>query len=71
MKPYPAMKCYLCHRPMLRAAALVDGYPVGPVCAGKAPPKHKRARAADRAQARLPVAAPERDPFTVDLFGAA
>jgi hypothetical protein len=27
------MVCAICHRPMLKAAALKGGYPVGPKCA--------------------------------------
>ncbi len=34
-KPYPKVRmvCAVCHRPMLKAAALQGGYPVGPKCA--------------------------------------
>lgn len=34
------MRCAVCHRPLVRAAALLKGLPVGPVCsvsAGLAP----------------------------------
>ena len=30
------MKCVLCNKPMLRAAVLIAGMPVGPVCAKRA-----------------------------------
>ena len=46
-KPYPKVRmvCALCHRPILKAAALQGGYPVGPVCAvaaGLLAPKERR-----------------------------
>lgn len=37
-KPHPKLRmvCAVCHRPMLKAAALQGGYPVGPKCAAAA-----------------------------------
>lgn len=63
-KPYPRMVCAICHRPMLKAAALQGGYPVGPVCAlsaGLLPPrKHRAGTARDTHLVR--------DTLTIDLF---
>lgn len=53
------MVCAICHRPMLKAAALQGGYPVGPVCAvavGLVDPKTPRADGVTR------------DTKTIDLF---
>lgn len=55
------MVCAICHRPMLKAAALSGGLPVGPVCAAAA----GLLPAKDRAGARD---APFRDTATLDLF---
>ena len=64
-KPYPKVRmvCAVCHRPMLKAAALQGGYPVGPVCAVAAgllaPPKARGLFGPDHVT---------RDHLTQDLF---
>ena len=61
-KKYPPMKCCRCGSPLLRAVALQDGQPVGPVCAvaaGLVAPK-----AAKPAQQELAFV----DTATLDLF---
>lgn len=64
-KPYPPMTYCRCNRPLLRAVALQDGRPVGPVCAvaaGLVQPKGK-ASAEQPGQQQLFV-----DTVTLDLF---
>lgn len=59
--PKVRMVCAICHRPMLKAAALQGGYPVGPVCAvaaGLVAPKGQHAQAGTVT----------RDTQTLDLF---
>lgn len=68
------MKCAACGRPMKRAAALLKGLPVGPVCAVSAGLVSKPGTA--RAQGQLDftpstAAAVVRDELTIDLFEGA
>lgn len=74
-RPYPKLRmvCAVCHRPMMRAAALLGGLPVGPVCAASQGllPFGRCAGAgagAPRAKAQ-DTAAVVRDTLTADLFG--
>ena len=71
-KNYPRMKCVICNRPMARAAALQEGYPVGPVCAAAAGLIPGRGRAFAGAGKPPAVGGPDmglfRDPLTLDLF---
>ena len=67
----PVMQCAVCRRPLVRAAALLKGLPVGPVCAVSAGLVSKPAAA--RAQGLLDfhpstAAAVVRDELTIDLF---
>lgn len=72
-KPYPRMQCAVCKRPIAKAAALLGGYPVGPVCAasqGLLPFGRgggARQRAADTGTAAAGTVV--RDTQTIDLFG--
>ena len=70
-KIYPRMKCAVCNRPLLRAAALLKGQPVGRVCAESTGlVAHRRAALAGR-QTPGPNAggaAIVRDTLTLDLF---
>lgn len=61
-KPYPKVRmvCAVCHRPMAKAAALMDGLPVGPKCALAAGLLHPKRNTQD--------AQVVRDTLTIDLF---
>lgn len=62
---YPRMKCAVCNRPMGRAAALLDGYPVGPVCAAS-----KGLTGKAQAKGLKPSEPPANpDTMTIDMFG--
>lgn len=69
-KPYPRMQCAVCKRPMAKAAALLGGLPVGPVCAEKNGlfPFSNRPAVGKRAKAPDPTAV-VRDTQAIDLFG--
>lgn len=60
-KPHPKLRmvCAVCHRPMLKAAALQGGYPVGPKCAAAAGLLNPKTQRADGVT---------RDTKTIDLF---
>lgn len=68
---YPRMKCFICNRPMARAAALQGGYPVGPVCAAAAgliPGRGGALAKPGKDAAPGASAVVYRDPLTPDLF---
>lgn len=65
------MQCAVCRRPLVRAAALLKGLPVGPVCAVSAglAPKPGAAQAQGLLDFRPSMAAAVvRDELTIDLF---
>lgn len=75
-KTYPVMRCFLCHRSMRKAAALMNGYPVGPACAagagllpGRSGGGSGRQPDLNLALPVLPHGAPVRDEQTIDMFG--
>lgn len=74
-KPYPRMQCAVCKRPMAKAAALLGGLPVGPVCAssqGLLPFGRGAGAGAGAHKAKASDAtAVVRDTLTADLFGGA
>lgn len=70
-KQYATMKCAVCHRPLARAAALLKGQPVGPVCAAAKGLVNARTAASatgDLFAAPAAHAEPARDIYTLDLF---
>jgi hypothetical protein len=74
-KNYPRMKCAIWNRPMARAAALKDGYPVGPVCAAAAGLIPGRGGASVAAGKPADVGGGGhadlfRDPLTLDMFAS-
>ena len=67
------MKCAVCHRPLARAAALLKGQPVGPVCAvakGLVNPRSAASRTGDLFAVPVAHVEPVRDVYTLDLFQA-
>ena len=70
-KQYAPMKCAVCHRPLAKAAALLKGQPVGPVCAVAKGLVHPRAASPSTGDLFAPTPGriePVRDIYTIDLF---
>ena len=68
-KPYPRMQCAVCKRPMAKAAALLGGYPVGPVCAASHGLLPFWRGSGAKPKATEAATAVVRDTQTLDLFG--
>lgn len=70
-KPPGTMHCAVCRRPLSRAAALLKGQPVGPVCAaskGLTKPRAAAPTTGDLFAVPVTQAAPFRDTLTIDMF---
>lgn len=65
------MQCAVCRRPLARAAALLKGQPVGPVCAaakGLTKPRAAALATGDLFAIPSTQTVPFRDTLTLDLF---